>query len=86
LPKLDQKLELLMRIRDWHHAHRELLAARAQLETLRGFAREFGVSDNTITGALRRNGEYKQASPELLSTTRFHRKVHLDRLKRMYLY
>jgi hypothetical protein len=63
-----------------------LLAARAQLETLRGFAREFRVSDNTIAAALRRKGEYKQVSPELLSATRFHRQAHLDRLKRLNLY
>ena len=86
LPKLDQKLELLVRIRDWHCAHRELLAARAQIETLRGLARELQVSDNTIAAAVRRKGEYKQASPELLSATRFHRKAQLDRLKRLYLY
>jgi DNA-binding transcriptional regulator YhcF (GntR family) len=86
LPGLDRKIELLMRIRRWHRALSELLEARAQLDTLRGLAREFRVSDNTIQSVIRRRGEYKQASPELLDEARAQRRVRLERLTRMNLY
>jgi lambda repressor-like predicted transcriptional regulator len=86
LPTLDQKIELIFRARSWHRAIRKLLAARAELDTLRGLAREFGVSDNTIQNCIRRKGKYKQASPELLATTRVQRRARLDRLRRMNLY
>jgi transposase-like protein len=86
LPKLDQKIELFMRIRAWYPADRELRAARAQIDTLRGLAREFGIAENTIYAVIRRNGEYKQVSPELAAETRNKRRAQLDRLRRLHLY
>lgn len=86
LPTLDRDIELLIRIRKWHRALSKLLAARARIESMRGLAREFGVSDTTIGRVARCNGEYKQASPELIAETRLQRRVRLDRLKRMNLY
>ncbi|MEJ1961059.1 MAG: hypothetical protein WDO56_05720 [Gammaproteobacteria bacterium] len=85
-PRSTRDIELLIRIRKWHRALSKLLAARARIESMRGLAREFGVSDTTIGRVARCNGEYKQASPELIAETRLQRRVRLDRLKRMNLY
>ena len=86
LPTLDQKLDLIVRIHKWHCAVGQLLSIRAQFETLRGLAREFGVSENTIASVIRRKGEYKQVSPELMANLRLRRRARLDRLRRMNLY
>ena len=86
LPTLDERIEQLIRIREWHRELTKILAARAQIDTLRGLAREFGVSENTIAWVVRRKGEYKQASPELIEETRIRRRIRLDRLRRMNLY
>jgi hypothetical protein len=86
LSTLDQRIELLVRIRDWNRAFRALLSARAKIDTLRGLAREFGVSETTIQNCVRRKGEYKQASPERIAETRALRRVRLNRLRRLNLY
>lgn len=86
LPKLDAKIEFLLHVRAWYHEERELLASREQIDTLRGLAREFGVSTTTIGVVVRHNGEYKQVSPELRAATRIERRTHLDRLRRLGLY
>lgn len=86
LPTLDEKIDLLIRIREWHHAVEDLVSARAQFDTLRGLAREFGVSENTIAAVIRCKGEYKQASPECISQTRIQRRIRLERMRRMNLY
>jgi hypothetical protein len=44
-------------------------------------AREYGVSPNTILGIIRRNGEYKQASPERRGAVAARRRQRLAELE-----
>jgi len=86
VPVIDQKIRLLIRVRDWGRAQKKLQVARMQLDTLRGLAKEFGVSDTTIQSVVRRKGAYKQVSPELVAQARAARRVRLERLRQMNLY
>lgn len=82
LPELDQEIERMLRIREWHRAHRELYAARGQMDTVRGLAREFGVTAATVLSAVRRKGQYKMPPPELITLARIQRRAPLKRRKR----
>ena len=44
---------------------RAILEWHRNRKSLKRLARELGVSQNTIQSCIRRNGQYKQASPEL---------------------
>lgn len=48
----------------WHARFLAWKALRKTLKSQRQLAREFGVSQGTISRAVRLHGEYKQACPE----------------------
>lgn len=51
-------------ILDWHSRFLAWKAQRKTLKSQRQLAREFGVSQGTISRAVRLHGTYKQMSPE----------------------
>jgi transposase-like protein len=55
----------------WHRGRR----------SVKEVAREYGVSPNTILGIIRRNGEYKQASPERRGAVAARRRQRLAELE-----
>ncbi len=48
----------------WHARFRAWKALRSTLKSQRQLAREFGVSQSTISLAIRNQGQYKQVSPD----------------------
>ena len=59
----------------------EILAWHRNRKSCRQLAREYGVSPNTIQGVIRRNGHYKQPSPELRGVVTARRRQRLAELE-----
>ncbi|HTP29174.1 MAG TPA: helix-turn-helix domain-containing protein [Anaeromyxobacteraceae bacterium] len=57
----DRQVALIL---DWHARVLAWKAIRQTLKSQRQLAREFGVSQGTISRAVRLHGAYKQVSPE----------------------
>ena len=62
-----------------------ILAWHRSRKSLKQVAREHGVSTNTIQGVIRRNGKYKQSSPELRGVTATRRQQRLRELEARHL-
>ncbi len=59
----------------------EILAWHRRRKSCKQLAREYGVSPNTIQGVIRRNGQYKQPSPELRGAVTARRRQRLAELE-----
>lgn len=86
LPKLNRKIELLVRIREWDRAYRKLLKPLKPTMTLRDLVKECGTCETTVVSAIRRKGQYKAAPPESFAEIRLQRSARIERLKRQNLY
>lgn len=69
-------------ILEWYDAWLALKAQRAKVRTLRQLAKDLGVSPGAITSAVRRRGQFKQASPEYRDAEIRTRRERLARLRR----
>jgi len=62
-----------------------ILAWHRSRKSLKQVAREYGVSTNTIQSIIRRNGKYKQPSPELRGAAAMRRQQRLRGLEARHL-
>lgn len=69
--------EQVKKVLDWYTSWLALKAQRAKVPTLRQVAKELGVSFGAVLSAVRRKGQFKQASPEHREVTLRERRVRV---------
>lgn len=75
----DEQVAAVMR---WYDAWLALKDQRAKVKSLRGLAAELGVSPGAVTSAVRRRGQFKQASPEAREETLRANRARLARIRK----